>query len=42
MATQSIPTVSNRPACSATITFEPTPSMHSASPRPGAISSTLA
>ena len=42
MATQSIPIVSKRPVCSATITFEPTPSVHSASPRPGAISITLA
>ena len=36
MAMQSMPTVSKRPACSATtITFEPTPSVHSATPRPG-------
>ena len=42
MATQSIPIVSNRPACSATITLEPTLSVASAMPRPGAIRITLA
>ncbi len=35
MATQSIPIVSKRWACSATITFEPTLSVASATPRPG-------
>ena len=42
IATQSIPIVSNRPVCSATITFEPTLSVASAIPRPGATRITLA
>ena len=42
MATQSMPMVENRRACSATITLEPTLSVARAIPRPGAIRSTLA
>jgi hypothetical protein len=36
MATQSMPTVSRRSACSATTIFEPTPSVDTAMPRFGA------
>jgi hypothetical protein len=42
IATQSIPIVSKRPACSATITLDPTLSVVRAIPSPGAIRSTLA
>ena len=42
IATQSIPTVVKRRARSATITLVPTPSVHSAIPRFGATSITLA
>jgi hypothetical protein len=40
MATQSIPTVSRRSACSATTIFDPTPSVDTAMPRFGATRST--
>ena len=42
IAMQSMPTVSKRPSCSATITLEPTPSRRSASPRRSSRRSTLA
>ena len=42
MATQSIPIVSKRRVCSATITLEPTLSVASATPSPGATLMTLA
>jgi hypothetical protein len=42
IATQSMPIVSKRPVCSATITLEPTLSVASAIPRFGATSTTLA
>jgi hypothetical protein len=42
IATQSMPTVSMRPVCSATTSFEPTPSVANAMPRSSVTRITLA